>query len=111
MAKRHLQEYYDSVCNDYLEMLDNIKDMEKEYQEGIIDPERLENIKKQIEPLKNNYMTLSWVMFLLNQPNRKSKEKKYVGMYSKKISELDIKRSPGAIKEENKKVIDKLKTL
>ena len=29
---------------------------------------KLEEMKKMVEPLKNNYMTLSYIMFLFNKP-------------------------------------------
>ena len=67
----------------------------------MIGPDRLDNIKRQIEPLKNNYMTLSYVAFLLNKPNRDKKEKRYVESNKKKLLKLDFKRSPSGVVTEN----------
>ena len=71
------KEYYNKVCDQYHDMLNEIRDFEEEAKKGLIEPERLDEIKKNIQPLINNYQTLSYIIFLLNQPNRQSKEKAY----------------------------------
>ena len=78
MSKEHVNAYYQEVCQNYIEMNEAIKDMEDECNRGLVDPDKLEEMKKMIEPLKNNYMTLSYIMFLFNKPKRKKKEKKYI---------------------------------
>lgn len=75
MAKRHVVEYFDKVANQYKDMLNELKDFEDECNKGLVEPERFDNFKKIIEPLKNNYMTWSYVMYLLNLPNREKKVK------------------------------------
>ena len=77
MAKRHVIDYFNKVADQYHSMLVEIKDFEEECNKGLIEPERLDEVKKIIEPLKNNYMTWSYMMFLLNLPNRERKVKDY----------------------------------
>ena len=67
MAVKHIKEYYEQVCEQYIQMNDELRDFQKEVENGLVEPERIENLEKLIEPLKNNYMTLSWIMFLLKR--------------------------------------------
>ena len=55
MAYKHIKEYYDKICEQYLEMKDEIRDFEIEAQNNIMEPERLDMIKEQIKPLMDNY--------------------------------------------------------
>ena len=54
MAVRHVKEYYNKVCDQYHDMLNEIRDFEEEAKKGLIEPERLDEIKKNIQPLINN---------------------------------------------------------
>lgn len=109
MSKKHFDEYYKTVCDQYSEMLEALHEVEELTMHQMIGPDRLDNIKRQIEPLKNNYMTLSYVAFLLNKPNRDKKEKRYVESNKKKLSKLDFKRSPSGVVAENQRIINDLR--
>jgi len=113
MSKKHFDEYFYNVCNDYAEMLNTIHDLEEECNKGLISPERLDQMKELIQPLKNNYMTLSWVRYLLNQPNRKQKKKKYEQVQLPIMNKIDPnkERTPEAIYNENKETINNLKNI
>ena len=104
MAKRHVEDYFNKVADQYKEMLDELRDFEKECNEGLVEPERFDNFKKIIEPLKNNYMMWSYAMYLLNLPNRESK------VTTVKRRENKNKITCKVI-DENKEILDKLKTL
>lgn len=108
MAIKHVLEYYDEVCKQRQEMINEIKDFEEEAAKGLIEPERLDKIKENIQPLMNNYQTISWIMFLLNKPVNKKKHKNYEKQKSKEISKLDTKYSKEGIIDENKKVLETL---
>ena len=105
MAVKHIKEYYEQVCNQYIQMNEELKDFQKEVENGLVEPERIENLKKMIEPLKNNYMTLSWIMYLLNQPNRKSKQKAYQKRSKKFTESLDKNFDKEGIMQQNDMVI------
>lgn len=111
MSKKHFDEYFNQVVSDYKEMLDTIKDLEEECNKGLVHPDKVEQMKELIKPLKNNYMTLSWVMYLLNQPNRKQKKKKYEQVQLPVITKIDPdkERSPESIHQENLDTITSLK--
>jgi molecular chaperone GrpE (heat shock protein) len=105
MAVRHIKEYYEQVCEQYVQMNEELRDFQKEVENGLVEPERIENLKKMIEPLKNNYMTLSWIMYLLNQPNRDSKERAYQKRNKKFIESLDKNFDKESIMKQNDEVI------
>ena len=113
MSKKHVDEYFNKVVHDYKEMLDTIHELEEECSKGLVDPDKVEQMKELIKPLKNNYMTLSWIMYLFNQPNKKQKKRKYEQVQLPIMNNIDPKneRHPEAIHEENKKVINELKDI
>jgi hypothetical protein len=105
MAVKHIKEYYEQVCEQYVQMNEELRDFQKEVETGLVEPERLDNLKKIIEPLKNNYMTLSWIMYLLNQPNRDSKERAYQKRNRKFLESLDKNFNKESIMKQNDEVI------
>ena len=109
MAYKHIKEYYDKICEQYLEMKDEIRDFEIEAQNNIMEPERLDMIKEQIKPLMDNYERWSYMMYLLNLPVKKSKQKSYQERNKKFINKLNKNNSLQSILEENKQVINKMR--
>lgn len=81
MARRDLIEYYLEQQAVYFEMLKDIQDIEKDHKEGLIDDERYEQlmsvVSPDIEAVKANYERISYMVLLLNKPQRKSKGEKY----------------------------------
>ena len=106
MSKKHVEEYFKVIADQYLEMIDLLKELEQQYETNIIEPERLDKIKESIIPLKTNYQRISYIMYLLNMPNKKEKQKKY-------IKALEVKQDKAGslqeVKTENNIVIDNLK--
>ena len=111
MAVRHIKEYYGKVAQQYLDLLDELKDFEKLANEGMFEPEKLDQIKENIKPLMTNYQTLSYIMFLLNMPNRKSKEKSYKNANKRKTSQIPNECTQEGVIQQNKDAIDSLNNL
>lgn len=101
MSKKDVDKYYNTITEQYHEMLQDIKDFEKEASEGIVEPERVERLKEQIAPIKQNWERWTYMMFLLNQPERKSKHKGYQERNKKLLSTLSSNNSLTAVLEEN----------
>lgn len=102
MAKRHIVEYFDKVAKQYSEMLAELKDFENECNNGLVEPEKFEQFKEILQPLKNNYMMWSYAMYLLNLPNREKKVK-IVKRRGKNLTDNTLKENSG--------VLNKLKTI
>ena len=109
MAKKDVDEYYQKVCADYSEMLQTLTDMEDAFNQNMVSEEQLNQVKEMIVPLKNNYMTLSWIVFLLNKPARKEKAESYDRMMAKFKSDKDINRNMENVLSEDKTVLENLK--
>ena len=109
MSVKHVIKYYNEVCDQYKDMLNEIKEFEQEAEKGLIEPERLDKIKETIQPLMNNYQRISYIIFLLNQPNKKEKIAKYKKQNQKLLEKLNKDNSLEATLEENEQVISDLK--
>ena len=109
MSVRALEEEYKKVCEQYKEMLTDIKDIEKEVAEGIVAPEFVDRLQEQIKPIKQNYEWWSYVMYVLHQPQRKNKEPKYRQQNKKLLQSLSEKNTPEARLEEGKTALNGLK--
>lgn len=82
MAVKHVQDYYNQLARDYHELIQTLEDM----QEAGMPPEKVQQIKDMISISKTNFERWSYMIYLLNKPNNKKKQKGYERQYSKKIS-------------------------
>lgn len=106
MAKRDVNLYFAQMESQYFEMLENLKDVQEEAQQGNIPPEEYEQLKKDVELLKSNYERLSWIMMLLNKPARKGNEKADM---NKEWYQYLKGASKEAILDENRDILANLK--
>ena len=111
MSVKRLEEHYNQVVDQYHEMMENLKELEADFADELIPPEFVDNLKKQIEPIKNNYEQWSYIMFLLHEPQRKAKREKYRKIMDAKIKQLNTKNSPEARLEEGKEALNGLKEI
>lgn len=107
MSVKDVKECYAKVSQQYSDMLNEIRDFEQECERGLFEPERLDMIKESIQPLKDNYERWSYMMFLLNQPNRKQKVNKYKKQQQSKLNKLSVKNSIESTFKENDSAIKK----
>ena len=108
MSVKAVNEAYNQICEQYAEMLENIKDLEKEASEGIVEPERVENLREQIEPIKRNYERWTYMMYLLHQPERKSKHARYASQNRALLKKLNSQNSIEVTIKENREALDKM---
>ena len=108
MSVKHVRAYYDQVTESYNQLKTDLADMEKALADKMVTPEQLEQMKEIIAPVKQNFETLSYYMYLLNQPNKKEKEESY-SKRARKLLEDARARTQEAVKAENKKALEDLK--
>ena len=108
MSKKDFDIYFQRVANNYHEMMLELNDMSKEFEEGVVSPEVYEQMKRTIEPIKRNYETLNYVDYLLNKPVRKQKQATYERQSKKQLKECRVEKE---VLDENKKSLEELKTL
>lgn len=111
MCKKAVDNYYNEITAQYKEMLDDIKDIEKDVMEGLVAPELLDQLKQNIAPIKQNWERWSYMMFLLNQPTRSSKIPAYRNRNKKFLNSLNQNNSIEATMEENNNSLKKLKEI
>lgn len=111
MSVKHVKKYYEEIRSQYNEMLENLKDAEQELADQIVDLDYVERLKTIIKPIKDNYERWSYMMFLLNQPERKHKIPAYKQRMNKFIADMEKSNSIEAVMEENNETIKNTKLI
>lgn len=109
MSIKHVNKYYDQICSQYQEMLDNLKDLSAEAEQGFIEPERVTRLEQQIAPIKENYERWAYMMFLLRQPNREAKIPRYKQQNKKLLANLSKANTVEAVIQENNKILSDMR--
>lgn len=99
MARRDFDNYYNQICSQYFELQQVLEDLSKEVSEGMIEPERIEQLKQTIVPVENNYRTLGYIKYLLDKPTRKRKELRYKNMNKKLLKQSEGRTQKDLVKE------------
>ena len=73
MAIKDFNKYYDTISSQLFALQEVFDDIQKEVNNGMVPPERLEGVEQTIKPIKETYQILSYVKYLLNMPTRKEK--------------------------------------
>lgn len=108
MAQRHIIDYYLQVQNDYLLMLDTYKEVQEAVKSGYLEQSRIDEVYKDISLIKDNYERLAYIIFLLNQPNKEIKHKRYIRQNKQYLDALESS-SPTSIYKENTQCLAKIK--
>lgn len=110
MARRDVLIYFKQVEDQYLEMLADVKDYEKDHEAGYISDEKYNELLAQIDIVKVNYERISYIVFLLNAPARDSKKNNYMKQ-NKKLSRGLANSSLDKVLNENADALKKIKEL
>lgn len=106
MSVKDVKDYYNKVSADYHELILTLQDMEEEYKNNLVSPDTLKSLERQIEPIKTNFRTISYIIYLLNKPTKKSKQNRYKKQ-NKKL--LEISRTLEEVQKENKNVLNNIR--
>jgi hypothetical protein len=106
MAKRHVLSYYLQVQDLYFEMLRDAKDFDEALKDGFVTQEQVEQSQIMLNKTKDNYERLSYILFLLNQPNREKKIKRHKNQHKELHNHFNDVSQENTIKE----IKDDLKT-
>lgn len=105
--KKDFDDYYNQICKQYDELQEVLADLSEEVSNGMIEPERIEQLKLTIKPVENSYRTLSYIKYLLDKPKRASKQGRYANR-SKKLLQASIGYTQDDVEKENRSIIDNL---
>ena len=107
MARKHFEEYLSTITKQYRDLQETLAEMSKEVNEGMIEPERIEQLKTTIAPVKNSFDTLLYIKYLLDKPVRPNKHKRY-DKANQKVLDATAHVSKTHVVENNNKVIASL---
>ena len=105
MSVKHVIEYYKKMDKQRSDMLSMLELFGKQTQTSMVDSEKYEQIKKMAETFNANYQRLSYIIYLLNQPNKKKKQQDYAKRNKKFLQTLDKKHSLDSVLNENSTVL------
>lgn len=77
MALKQVKDYYKSVEKLYFDMVHSLEEMSEEFKKGNVTEEELNKLLAPVNNIKDNYLRLSYVMYLFAQPKRGKKRPKY----------------------------------
>ena len=107
MARKHFEEYLSVITQQYISLNETLQDMSKEVDDGMIEPERLDQLKATIAPVKQSFDTLTYIKYLLDKPTRTAKHKSYNNRNKKVIKQTQHVTQDVVVKR-NKEIIDNL---
>ena len=93
MAIRDVKDYYFKMVAQYLEMKADLADFEQALKDGFITEDQMQAAFDEVNKVQQNYERLSYIMYLLNLPNRKSKQKKYKAANAALESEFETRKA------------------
>jgi len=107
MAVRDVKEYYYKMLAQYLEMKNDLADFEEALKNGYITEDQMQTALEEVNALQVNYDRLTYIMYLLELPNRRSKHAKYHRANKKVFEALkEHKATTEAVELENKSALD-----
>ena len=109
MSKKDVDEYYTKVCADYKQLRETLTELEQEFKNSVQDVDKIEQVRKMVEPLKVNYERISYIMYLFNKPVRRKKKFSYEFQNKKRLNNFS-NSSLEDIHNENQEVIQNLKS-
>ena len=113
MSKKDVEKYYVKMASDYTEM----KNVLENLQSNLTDDSaatyinQINTIKEQVKLLEANYKRLSYIMFLLNEPNNKRKKSLYLKREHKKLDKIPEEHRQDAIEKENSDILNNIKSI
>lgn len=108
MARKDFDKYYNQVCSQFFALNEVFDDLSREVAQGMVEPERQNQLELTIAPIKNSYQTLSYIKYLLDKPTRKEKEPRYKRM-NKKLLKISEGHQASDILGTNQKILNDLK--
>ena len=110
MAIKDIKNYYYQMQAQYLEMKEDLVDFEQALQDGFITEDQLEAAREEVIKIENNYDRLSYIMYLLEMPNRNSKKPGYTKTNKAVLNFLDSRAATEAeVMVENRSALEQLR--
>lgn len=110
MAIKDVKHYYYTMQAQYLEMKADLADFEEAVKNGFITEEQLDAAREEVAKVENNYDRLSYIMYLLEIPNRQKKRAKHAEVNRNLLNFFECNSgSMTEVEAENKSALDALR--
>ena len=107
MAARDVKEYYFKLIAQKAELEADLADFEEALKNGFITEEQMQAAKDELVPDQINLDRLTYIMYLLELPNRKTKKAKLAKQNKKILDELGKRNADEqSVISENKSALD-----
>ena len=111
MARKDFELYYANIKKQYFELLDLMRVAGEESAKNLVDPDVLDNLKKVVQPVKNSYMALAYVEYLLNLPKDKKVQKRNDRQFQAQLEKILKEKQGETVLKNNAAVLDEVKTI
>ena len=107
MAARDVKEYYFKLIAQKAELEADLADFEEALKNGFITEEQMQAAKDELIPYQINLDRLTYIIYLLELPNRKTKKAKFAKQNKKILDELEKRNADEqSVISENKSALD-----
>ena len=107
MAAKDVKEYYFKLIAQKAELEADLADFEEALKNGFITEEQMQAAKDELIPYQINLDRLTYIMYLLELPNRKAKKAKFAKQNKKILDELGKRKADEqSVISENKSALD-----
>ena len=107
MAARDVKEYYFKLIAQKAELEADLADFEEALKNGFITEEQMQAAKDELIPYQINLDRITYIIYLLELPNRKAKKAKLVKQNKKILDELGKRNADEqSVIAENKSALD-----
>ena len=107
MAAKDVKEYYFKLIAQKAELEADLADFEEALKNGFITEEQMQAAKDELIPYQINLDRLTYIMYLLELPNRKAKKVKFAKQNKKILDELKKRKADEqSVVYENKSALD-----
>ena len=111
MARKHFEEYYSKIKNQYFDLLNTLKEADDLVNKNMADPQVLENLTAILQPVKNSYLSLAYIEYLLNLPKNKVIQKRNERQFKTLLSRLDQSKVGSSVIAQNNNAIEEVSRL
>ena len=107
MAAKDVKEYYFKLIAQKAELEADLADFEEALKNGFITEEQMQAAKDELIPYQINLDRLTYIVYLLELPNRKAKKAKFANQNKKILNELEKRNADEqSVISENKSALD-----
>lgn len=111
MARKDFEEYYNQIKRQYFKIVNMMEEVGEVSGDKMVDPQVIENLQNILTPVKNSYLGLAYVEYLLNLPKDKKTRVRNKKQFEVELSKVDKNYRAEATLAKNNLAIDDAKKL